>query len=419
MWKIQNLTCHTSILSDKQSRNKDTMASENAQEIDSAAASASASALIPWADIDTAQVRMDNWVNSHESKHALKLPRKGQSSTPVHVDVVRVNQLDAGQLDDELGGLLTQQLTKVFKYIRFQSSPIPIVGDVADGGADGGAAGGAAAAAAAGPPVTVSVSERLAAYKPEINALFKLIVHGFTTCQNRPTPGSQLMNLVYRNEAHPKLIHGHAAVPKDVTQFALTWQQKWLYILVGIGGRWGWTRMGDYMRSRNWDMEDNDTWKRRLYQLYQRAETLYRICSVMNFVAFLYNGKYRSVLERLLSMRLVYIRSRVARQVNFEYMTQQLVWEGFSEFLFFLLPLINYRRIKQWFRRLFSLQSVTDSNMPDEVCAICSEDPITIPYKTNCGHVFCYYCIRGSRMANHYFRCPRCETVVTSDERCG
>ena len=29
-------------------------------------------------------------------------------------------------------------------------------------------------------------------------------------------------------------------------------------------------------------------------------------------------------------MRLVYIRSRIGREVDFEYMNQQLVWHGFS-----------------------------------------------------------------------------------------
>ncbi len=41
-------------------------------------------------------------------------------------------------------------------------------------------------------------------------------------------------------------------------------------------------------------------------------------------------------------------------QVSYEFMNQQLVWHGFSEFLFFLLPLINIDRIRNGIRRFMA-----------------------------------------------------------------
>lgn len=52
--------------------------------------------------------------------------------------------------------------------------------------------------------------------------------------------------------------------------------------------------------------------------------------SIINFLVFLVDGKYRSLLDRALRMRLVYIHPLTARAVSFEWMNRQLVWHGFT-----------------------------------------------------------------------------------------
>jgi hypothetical protein len=42
------------------------------------------------------------------------------------------------------------------------------------------------------------------------------------------------------------------------------------------------------------------------------------------------------------------------------------------------------------------------------ICAICTQRPI-IPHHIQCQHVFCYYCIKGSTMADQKFSCPVCD----------
>jgi hypothetical protein len=58
-------------------------------------------------------------------------------------------------------------------------------------------------------------------------------------------------------------------------------------------------------------------------------------------------------LERLLRARLVYKQPSSSRVVSFEYLNRQLVWQELSDFLLFVLPLINVARIKRAMLRAF------------------------------------------------------------------
>jgi peroxin-2 len=49
--------------------------------------------------------------------------------------------------------------------------------------------------------------------------------------------------------------------------------------------------------------------------------------------------------ERLIGARLVYRQPSMSRLVSFEYLNRQLVWQELSEFMLFLLPLINVSKV--------------------------------------------------------------------------
>ena len=59
----------------------------------------------------------------------------------------------------------------------------------------------------------------------------------------------------------------------------------------------------------------------------------------------------RSLLERVLRMRLVYRQPAMARALSFEYLNRQLVWHELSELLLFLLPLVNVGAVKRFVRK--------------------------------------------------------------------
>lgn len=68
----------------------------------------------------------------------------------------------------------------------------------------------------------------------------------------------------------------------------------------------------------------------KVWRVLQRAETVYGVASLVNLAVFLYDGKYRSVVDRMLCMRLVYARRRVSRDVSFEFQNRQIVWHAFT-----------------------------------------------------------------------------------------
>jgi peroxin-2 len=183
------------------------------------------------------------------------------------------------------------------------------------------------------------------------------------------------------------------------------------------------------------------SWRRRAWQAYTYAELLFQIASVANLVAFLVFGKYvslslslcvcvcdcfqplsrhryRSVGERLLRMRLVYARPAMLRQVSFEYMNRQLVWAGFTEFLLFLMPLINLDRIRSVVRRRFGLGAgaAVAPNVAGQ-CAVCGALPAQTPSVGACGHSFCYYCAAARIAQDALFGCPVCGGTVAPLQR--
>ena len=189
-----------------------------------------------------------------------------------------------------------------------------------------------------------------------------------------------------------------------------------------------------------------------------------------SFLVFLTNGRYRTLLDRLLRLRLTPTSHATSREVSFEYLNRQLVWHAFTEFLLFLLPLVGiarwrrilsraYRRTAAFLLSLFRRPSSASSTaspdaeaaapagelgfLPPRTCAICYSDQnpaagseaaalaasaaggggvvgsaatdITNPYETvPCGCVYCFACV-AQRIANEDgegWTCLRCGEVV-------
>lgn len=148
------------------------------------------------------------------------------------------------------------------------------------------------------------------------------------------------------------------------------------------------------------------------------GEKLFQFISVINFLVFLQKGKYPSLLERFLRIHPVFAQEQSIRRVSFEFMTRELLWHGFAEFVFFLLPLVNIHKLKNIIVRRFSSPATRDKQLSIKVacheCGICSEPP-TAPHQGHCGHVFCYYCVKANCLADPFFPCPLCGQAVGGD----
>jgi peroxin-2 len=88
-----------------------------------------------------------------------------------------------------------------------------------------------------------------------------------------------------------------------------------------------------------------------LSRLSSLVSTTYSIAAFVSFAVFLINGRYRTLLDRILCLRLEPPTSQISRQVSFEYLNRQLVWHAFTEFLLFVLPLVGISRWKKWISR--------------------------------------------------------------------
>eukprot|EP01097_Dermamoeba_algensis_P003049 TRINITY_DN222_c0_g1_i1.p1 TRINITY_DN222_c0_g1~~TRINITY_DN222_c0_g1_i1.p1 ORF type:complete len:249 (-),score=21.35 TRINITY_DN222_c0_g1_i1:168-914(-) len=210
----------------------------------------------------------------------------------------------------------------------------------------------------------------------------------------------------------------------------LSKQQKFLYALILIGGGWGWQRInrwwadisgaGETEGERRNPTESDfqlSHYSRSIWMFLLYLDAVYKAASLLNFLVFLIDGRYASLITRVLGMRLVFAHPSTVRQVNFEFMNRQLVWHGFTEFLLYLMPLINIDRIRNFVRRrllprrkaaaspnLGTQSSINvNENLQEErgrqiivensTCQSCQSNPPNVPYITNCGHLYCYFCI--------------------------
>jgi peroxin-2 len=181
------------------------------------------------------------------------------------------------------------------------------------------------------------------------------------------------------------------------------------------------------LKSQNWVALSPDNPRKKIWLLLTKVEIFWKYLSFLHFIYFLLSGKYVSLANQILGLRLVYA-STGARHVSFDFMNRQLIWNGFSEFMFFIMPMLNVSRVKEFFRNFFQLQHWTgssesgqDIDLLDKVsCGICGESPIVIPYTDKegvCKHNYCYYCLQQKLLEGGNYFCPRDKTKIVAIKR--
>ena len=304
----------------------------------------------------------------------------------------RVGQIDAELLDEELLQLFKGQVAEGLKYF------------------------------------SASIRED---YVPEIFLGLRLLLFKSSIWDHSASYGATLQNLHYVDARHT------GPVPKAPSRL-----QKVLYGISTIGGRYGWQKWEDYLADQERDYESprGPSLKLRLLKrVTDMASTVHSAAAFISFLIFLYNGRYRTLTDRILGLRLAPKAANVSRQVSFEYLNRQLVWHAFTEFLLFLLPLVGISKWRRWLARAWrhakgllrggSLEGEEMEQqqgelyfLPERTCAICFRDQnpvssgteadilassriqggivgnaltdITNPYETvPCGCVYCFVCI--------------------------
>lgn len=276
--------------------------------------------------------------------------------------------------------------------------------------------------------------------------------------------GATLQNLCYTDARH----RGPVLVPP-------TRWQKVLYGIFTVGGRYGWSKWEDWLADKDAGYEEviQDHVYRRAYEADQDkssakvrvlskitslALTTHSLAAFVSFLVFLVNGRYRTLLDRILRLRLAAPSRNVNREVSFEYLNRQLVWHAFTEFLLFFLPLVGISRWRRWLSRAWRKAKILATNessredemsskgelafLPERTCAICYHDQnptstseneimaisgasggvvgsaqtdITNPYETiPCGCVYCFVCLakRLEAEEGEGWICLRCGGLV-------
>lgn len=320
----------------------------------------------------------------------------------------RVGQVDAELLDDELVDLLRGQVGEALKYFS------PSLKDD---------------------------------WSAEILLALRAVLFKLSVWDNDATYGAALQNLQYSDARR-----GGAALSPP------TRVQKILYGLVTVGGRYGWDKWENWLIDQDNGYDPPTPLVRRLASLTSKLTSAHSVAAFVSFLVFLLHGRYRTLLDRILGLRLVPPTSQVSREVSFEYLNRQLVWHAFTEFLLFVLPLVGINRWRRWLSRawkktkeiVYTGGGGADGDggqkkgeyafLPERTCAICYQDQntvtsetealaaaassgvvgsaqtdITNPYETiPCGCIYCFVCLatRLEREEGEGWTCLRCGGLV-------
>ncbi|KAF5369922.1 hypothetical protein D9758_001016 [Tetrapyrgos nigripes] len=336
--------------------------------------------------------------------------------------VLRVGQLDSETLDHELVSLLQQPIQSALSQI------------------------------------STSIHRT---FQPEITLFIQLVLYRFSVWNYGASYGAKLQGLRY---VHPKGIA--SGIPRKILLIHGT-----LTIILPYVH----SRIRAYGLSRAWPDAPSSDRRRKAWEWLVSLESSYSAIALVSFITFLWNGRFRSITDRLFNMRLVPAQRLVTRDVSYEFMNRQMVWHVFTEFLLFFLPLINRRKLQRRVNRITSILSSPFSStasstskikargrfhsLSENQCAICAENatlslnnlasaadaagvfthstsqegeedpegvplhPINTPYITSCGHIYCYHCIADRMLrtaddgSEEGWECLRCAEVVTSADR--
>ncbi|KAI9821062.1 MAG: peroxisome assembly protein (Peroxin-2) [Pycnora praestabilis] len=323
----------------------------------------------------------------------------------------RVGQVDAELLDEELLELLKGQVGEALKYLG---------------------------------------SHLRDDWTSEISLGLRAVLFKLTIWDHDASYGAALQNLRYTDA------RSRSSVSNPPTRW-----QKSFYGLCTVGGRYAWDKWEDWLVEREGGYDEPTPNVRLLSQVTSIASTTHSMAAFASFLVFLFNGKYRTLIDRILRLRLAPPTSQVSREVSFEYLNRQLVWHAFTEFLLFLLPLVGISRWRRWLGRawrktksVFQTSGEEDEGglktggelafLPERTCAICFQDQnpasssesevmaassmlgsggvigsaqtdVTNPYETvPCGCIYCFVCLaqRLEAEEGEGWVCLRCGETV-------
>ncbi|KAH9599555.1 Pex [Trypanosoma melophagium] len=249
------------------------------------------------------------------------------------------------------------------------------------------------------------------AYQDELIFLLDAILYYGSTWKRAQSIGDRMQNLVLRDEAKA-LEMGMTSVVRLDSSLAPTRARLILHALLTVCIPYMIRKVQRKSLEEDWERDNPRSLKAKLAKFIRLLSIIWSILSLINTLHFLATAQYRTLVERLLSLRLVYGAQKTQRFSNLMYLNQHVTWKTWSSFL----ALVNVGRyISRLTRSLQAFTAPSANLVPnDTVCCACHDRP-TIGQRSNCGHVYCYYCIKSrlldAKMAGS-FRCLHCGSTV-------
>ena len=267
--------------------------------------------------------------------------------------VLRVSQLDALEFDDEISEMLWSQLSNCVRHFS---------------------------------------ANTLYAIKPEVMALLRALLGKYSVLATGATFGQQMLGLTYSLGYNSSSSASRAI---RITLVAVQIFADWIH------ERWG--------GALPWLSQEQGAI---LCKIMNYIEVLLKIVTLLNFINFLLWGKYPALLQRLLGLGMSHTRKQVSHTPAFVYMNREILWHGFTEFIFTVLPLVNTSRLRRWCRDIVMKCGIRLPKPVNSCCPVCNCAPC-MPHLPDCGHVHCYYCLRSNVLADEKFQCGVCNQPVT------
>ncbi|XP_055529800.1 peroxisome biogenesis factor 2 [Wyeomyia smithii] len=223
----------------------------------------------------------------------------------------------------------------------------------------------------------------LSSFQPEINIIVSSVLWNYSIRKSFASFGQQMLSITYeQDQLGANKLKAHYALTvaldylKEMAQYRLT----------------GWTIL---QRIVSW------------------SENCLTLLKLLNFFRFLRSGRKPSLVDYILRLDHRSIDGAKRRTIGYSYMTRELIWAGFMELLGFTIPIINYHALKRRLRNLLKLEAGPQAVRKIQLdvnskCVYCNER-VTLPHHMGCGHVFCYYCLKGNLLADEGFQCNVCD----------
>ena len=262
-------------------------------------------------------------------------------------------------------------------------------------------------------------------YHVEVYSIVKFVIWYNTYYKSSQTISQSIFDWSYRNQTKTKLVlHGiiyclDEWLEENIAKiFTLCYHfaQKLIRLVFGNG------------RSEN--SEDRDR-LREVRKLFEHFSLVYKLARFLNFLVFLYEGKFCHLWERVLNLRPFYNRAQTMRNFNHDLTMREELWQTYFSLFKIFNNAFDFQNVIKKFKRKFmnnndseDNESKRNANMNNySICAICENEPTmahcSIEYENlkSCKHVYCYLCIREALIDNENKHvCTLCSNTVTDIE---